>query len=40
MRVGIDARLVYYRQAGISQYTLRLLEQLAAIDQVDEFTVF
>lgn len=39
MRIGIDARLVYYRQAGISQYTLRLLEQLAAIDPDDEFTV-
>jgi glycosyltransferase involved in cell wall biosynthesis len=40
MRVGIDARLVYYRQAGISQYTLRLLEELAAIDKEDEFTIF
>ncbi len=40
MRVGIDARLVHYRQAGISQYTLRLLEQLAAINTVDDFTVF
>jgi glycosyltransferase involved in cell wall biosynthesis len=40
MRVGIDARLVHYRQAGISQYTMRLLEQLAAIDKEDEFTVF
>jgi glycosyltransferase involved in cell wall biosynthesis len=40
MRVGIDARLVYYRQAGISQYTVRLLEELAAIDKEDEFTVF
>lgn len=39
MRVGIDARLVYYRQAGISQYTVRLLEQLAAIDSEDEFIV-
>jgi glycosyltransferase involved in cell wall biosynthesis len=39
MRIGIDARLVYYRQAGISQYTLRLLEQLAEIDPNDEFTV-
>jgi len=39
MRVAIDARLVYYRQAGISQYTLRLLEQLAALDQEDDFTV-
>ncbi len=40
MRVGMDARLVYYRKAGISQYTLRLLEELAAIDKEDEFTVF
>lgn len=40
MRIGIDARLVYYRQAGISQYTLRLLEEFAAIDQDDEFIVF
>ena len=40
MRVGIDARLVYYRKAGISQYILRLLEQLGAIDRQDEFTVF
>ncbi|MBM4428877.1 MAG: glycosyltransferase family 4 protein, partial [Chloroflexi bacterium] len=39
MRVGIDARLVYYRQAGISQYTLRLLEQFAALNQADEFIV-
>jgi glycosyltransferase involved in cell wall biosynthesis len=40
MRVGIDARLVYYRQAGISQYTLRLLEEFAAIAEGDEFVVF
>jgi len=40
MRIGIDARLVYYRQAGISQYTLRLLEEFAVIDQDDEFIVF
>ena len=40
MRVGIDARLVYYRQAGISQYTLRLLEELAVIDKDDEFIIF
>jgi|YNPNPStandDraft_1061719.scaffolds.fasta_scaffold04578_7 glycosyltransferase involved in cell wall biosynthesis len=30
MRIGIDARLLYYRQAGIGQYTLRLVEALAA----------
>lgn len=29
MRIGIDARLVYYSQAGISQYTLRLIQGLA-----------
>jgi len=40
MRIGIDARLVYYRQAGISQYTLGLLEQFRTIGQDDEFIVF
>jgi glycosyltransferase involved in cell wall biosynthesis len=39
MRVGIDARLVHYRQAGISQYTLSLLHQLASMDTEDEFIV-
>ena len=29
MRIGIDARLVYYSQAGISQYILRLIHGLA-----------
>jgi glycosyltransferase involved in cell wall biosynthesis len=28
MRIAVDARLLYYRQAGIGQYTLRLLEAL------------
>ncbi len=40
MHVGIDARLIYYRQAGISQYTLRLMEQLADINGEDQFTIF
>ena len=39
MRVGIDARLVYYRQAGISQYTLRLLDELSHIAPDDEFVI-
>jgi glycosyltransferase involved in cell wall biosynthesis len=39
MRVAIDARLVYYRQAGISQYTLRLLDEFAAINDEDEFII-
>lgn len=37
MRIGIDARLVGYTQAGIGQYILRLTEGLAAIDSDDEF---
>jgi len=40
MRIGIDARLVYYRQAGISQYTIRLLDEYAEIGEDDEFIVF
>lgn len=37
MRIGIDARLVDYRQAGITQYTLQLLEALADVNVEDEF---
>ncbi len=32
MRIGIDARLVYYSRAGIGQYILRLSEALAGLD--------
>ncbi len=39
MRVGIDARLVYYRKAGISQYTLRLLAEYAKLGLHDEFVI-
>lgn len=39
MRIGIDARLTYYTNAGISQYTLRLIQGLAQIDQKDEFLI-
>ncbi len=39
MHIGIDARLIYYTDAGISQYTLRLIQGLAQIDQEDEFLV-
>jgi glycosyltransferase involved in cell wall biosynthesis len=39
MRIGIDARLTYYRQAGISQYILQLLEGLARCDAADEFVI-
>jgi glycosyltransferase involved in cell wall biosynthesis len=40
MRIAIDARLSYYVQAGITQYTLNLIRTLAAIDQQDEYLVF
>jgi len=39
MRIGVDARLVHYQQAGIAQYTLRLLQGLAQIGGEDEFLV-
>ncbi len=39
MRIGIDARLVYYSQAGITQYTLRLIQGLAEIDRENEFII-
>ncbi len=39
MRIGIDARLTHYRKAGISRYTLQLIEALARCDSGDEFTI-
>ncbi|NLG49866.1 MAG: glycosyltransferase family 4 protein [Chloroflexi bacterium] len=39
MRIGIDARLTHYRQAGISQYILQLIEGLARCEAQDEFTI-
>jgi glycosyltransferase involved in cell wall biosynthesis len=40
MRIGIDARLVYYSKAGIGQYILRLVEALAALKaEEDEFVL-
>lgn len=39
MRIGIDARLVYYSEAGITQYTLRLIQGLAEIDRENEFII-
>ena len=32
MRIGIDARLVYYSRAGIGQYILRIVQALSEID--------
>lgn len=39
MRVGIDARLVYYTRAGIGEYTLRLAQALASSRRDDRFTI-
>lgn len=39
MRIGIDTRLAYHRQAGISWYTIRLLQALAAIDSENEYVL-
>ncbi len=39
MRIGIDARLTYHRQAGISQYTVQLIEALSRLELEDEFVV-
>ncbi|MCD6291389.1 MAG: glycosyltransferase family 4 protein [Anaerolineae bacterium] len=39
MRFAIDARLVYYTQAGIGQYTVRLIRALAAVNQDDHFVI-
>lgn len=37
LRVGFDARMVYYRQAGIGQYILNLLRELAPLQNTADF---
>jgi glycosyltransferase involved in cell wall biosynthesis len=39
MRVGIDARLVYYSQAGIGQYIFHLVNGLAQVDHENEYVL-
>lgn len=39
MRIGIDVRLIFHQQAGISWYTLRLLQALSQIDQDNEYVL-
>jgi glycosyltransferase involved in cell wall biosynthesis len=39
MRVGIDARLVYYSQAGIGQYILHLVDGLSKVDTQNEYVL-
>ena len=40
MQIGIDARIVHYARGGISNYVLRLLPALAALDRTTEYIVF
>jgi len=39
MRIGIDARLTYYSQAGISRYIQRLVKELPPLDPAVEWMV-
>ena len=39
MRIGIDARLVYYSQAGIGQYILHLVNGLSQVDRDNEYVL-
>ncbi|MFQ6059009.1 MAG: glycosyltransferase family 4 protein [Anaerolineae bacterium] len=39
MRIGIDARMAYYTQAGIGQYIRRLVEGLARIECQEELVL-
>lgn len=40
MRIGVDARLMHHQPAGISRYTLHLLQAMAQLNRDDEFVVF
>lgn len=39
MRIGIDARLPYYRSGGISRYVIQLIRALAAVDRNTHYTI-
>ena len=39
MRIGIDARLFHFAQAGISYYTIRLIRALLAVDKSNDYVV-
>lgn len=40
MRIGIDARLMHHQPAGISKYTLYLVNALAEVDSDTQYTLF
>lgn len=39
MRIGIDARLTYYRQGGIAAYARRVIEALARLDRDPAYVI-
>lgn len=39
MRIGIDARLLYYSPGGSAEYTRQVVEALAALDQATDYRV-
>jgi glycosyltransferase involved in cell wall biosynthesis len=40
LKIGIDARLTYYRDGGISSYTRHLIHALERIDKQNDYTIF
>lgn len=39
MRIGIDARLTYYRPGGIAEYTRQLINELAGLDTLNTYGI-
>jgi glycosyltransferase involved in cell wall biosynthesis len=39
MKIGIDARLTYYRPGGIAEYTRHLIQELAGLDAESDYRV-
>lgn len=39
-KIGIDARLTYYRDGGISTYIRRLVQALEKLDTINQYTIF
>jgi len=39
LRIGIDARLIYYQRGGIGQYIIHLVQELARMSAGDEYVI-
>ncbi len=39
MRIGIDARLIFYRPGGIAEYTRHLIYELAGLDSCNDYLI-